>query len=77
MYRDPLFDEFRRPEREAVEAERQLAEQEALVITSKRQEQDKSQVEGELKTMRANQAFVRKTDFAFSHCCNPSHPTGA
>lgn len=60
MYRDPLFDELRRPEREAVEAERQLAEQEALVIASKRQDQDTSQVEGELKTMRANQRLRRE-----------------
>lgn len=36
----PLFDELRRPEREAVEAERQLAEQEVLVIALKRQGQD-------------------------------------
>lgn len=60
MYRDPLFDELRRPEREAVEAERQLAEQEALVIASKRQDLDTSQVEGELKTMRANQRLRRE-----------------
>lgn len=36
----PLFDELRRPEREAIEAERQLAEQEVLVIALKRQGQD-------------------------------------
>lgn len=36
----PLFDELRRPERETIEAERQLAEQEVLVIALKRQGQD-------------------------------------
>ncbi|WGR73685.1 MULTISPECIES: hypothetical protein [unclassified Bradyrhizobium] len=45
MYKDPLLDELRRLEREVVEAERQLAEQEALVVGLKRQNQDTSQAE--------------------------------
>lgn len=55
MYKDPLLDELRRLEREVVEAERQLAEQEALVVGLKRQNQDTSQAEVELEMMRANQ----------------------
>ncbi|QOZ13237.1 hypothetical protein [Bradyrhizobium sp. CCBAU 51765] len=55
MFNDALFDELRQLERNVVEAERRLAEQEAMIVELKRQHQDISSAEAELETMRANQ----------------------
>lgn len=55
MYKDPLQDELRELEREVVEAERQLAAQEALIVDLKRQKLETSKAEAELEAMRANQ----------------------
>ena len=55
MNRDMLGDELRRVEREVVEAERRLADQEALLIEMRRGQEDVSTVEAELKMMREQQ----------------------
>ncbi len=55
MYNDNILDELRQLEREVVEAERRLAEQEALIIELKRQHQDASSALAELEIMRKNQ----------------------
>ena len=55
MYRDSLMDELRRIELAVVEGERQLAEQEALLIDLKKQDRDLSQAELALEMMRETQ----------------------
>ncbi len=55
MYRDSLMDELRRIELAVVEGERQLAEQEALLVDLKKQNRDLSQAGLALKTMRETQ----------------------
>ncbi len=55
MYNDNIMDELRQLEREVVEAERRLAEQEALIIELKRQHQDATSALAELEIMRRNQ----------------------
>jgi hypothetical protein len=53
--RDTIFDELRRLEGEAVEAEQKLAEQEALLIRLKREHQDVSRIAAALSLMREQQ----------------------
>jgi hypothetical protein len=55
MYSDALFDELRRVEREVVEGERQLAEQEALLRDLKVKNADTSRASAELALMREAQ----------------------
>jgi hypothetical protein len=55
MYRDSLLDELRRVEHDVVEGEHQLAEQEALLVSLKRQNEDISKPSALLETMRDNQ----------------------
>ena len=54
MYRDALLDELRQIGRDVVEGERQLAEQEALLVALKGQGKDVSKVEAALEQMRAD-----------------------
>ena len=53
--RDSLMDELRRIELAVVEGERQLAEQEALLVNLERQDGDVSQAELALEMMRETQ----------------------
>jgi len=55
MYRDSLLDDLGRVERDVVEGERQLAEQEALLVALKRQNEDTGKASALLETMRENQ----------------------
>ena len=55
VYRDSLMDELRRIELAVVEGERQLAEQEALLVNLKKQDGDVSQAELALEMMREAQ----------------------
>jgi hypothetical protein len=50
-----LLDELRQVGRDVVEGERQLAEQEALLIALKRENKDVSKVEAVLERMREDQ----------------------
>jgi hypothetical protein len=52
MYRDALLDEIRRVGHDVVEGERQLAEQEALLVALKREGKDVSKVKAALDQMR-------------------------
>ncbi|OSJ31585.1 hypothetical protein BSZ19_21795 [Bradyrhizobium japonicum] len=60
MYREPVLDELRQVERQVVEGEGQLAEQEALVFGLKRQKQDTSKAEDELERMRTDQRRLQQ-----------------
>ena len=53
--RDSLMDELRRIELAVVEGERQLAEQEALLVNLEKQDGDVSQAELALEMMRESQ----------------------
>jgi hypothetical protein len=55
MHNEAIQDELRGLEREVVEAERRLAEQETLLIEMKRQGEDTSKAEAELEMMREHQ----------------------
>jgi hypothetical protein len=55
MYGDSLLDELRRVEHDVVEGERQLAEQEALLVSLKRQNEDIRKPSALLEAMRDNQ----------------------
>ena len=55
MYKDAIRDDQARVERDVVEAERQLAEQEALVVALKRQNKDASKASAELHMVREAQ----------------------
>jgi hypothetical protein len=55
MRMDLLLDELRQVGRDAVEGERQLAEQEALLIALKRENKDASKVKAVLERMREDQ----------------------
>jgi hypothetical protein len=55
MYRDSLLNELRRVELAAINGERQLAEQERLLVSLKKQHQDISQAQETLEVMRENQ----------------------
>ncbi|MGY8683349.1 hypothetical protein Q2941_37065 [Bradyrhizobium sp. UFLA05-153] len=55
MLNEALLDELRQLERDTVEGERRLAEQEALVISLKQQKQDASSAQAELEGLRENQ----------------------
>jgi hypothetical protein len=55
MYTTAIYDELRQIERDVVEGERRLAEQEALVIELKRQNQETAEAEAELERMRGDQ----------------------
>lgn len=55
MNRDTIVDELRRLEGEVVEAERELAEQEALLVRLKSERQDVSKVASALNLMREQQ----------------------
>jgi hypothetical protein len=52
---EAVDDELRPIEGEVVQGERQLAEQEALLVALQRQKEDTSQVREELERMRAQQ----------------------
>ncbi|WP_453952406.1 hypothetical protein [Bradyrhizobium sp. USDA 377] len=55
MYKTAIYDELRQVERDVVEGERRLAEQEALIVEMKRQNEDTAKAEAELERMRAEQ----------------------
>ncbi|WFU37455.1 hypothetical protein QA640_23535 [Bradyrhizobium sp. CB82] len=55
MFNEALLDELRQLERNVVEAELRLAEQEALIVDLKRQHQDASSAQAELEIMRESQ----------------------
>jgi hypothetical protein len=55
MFKDAISDELRRLEYEVVQAERQLAAQEALVLELKRSRKDTGTSEEELEHMRDTQ----------------------
>jgi hypothetical protein len=55
MYKDSILDELGRVERDVVEAERQLAEQEALLVALERQNEDTSKARAVLDMMREAQ----------------------
>jgi hypothetical protein len=55
MYKDPIHDELRHIERDVVDGERRLAEQESLIFALKREGQDTAHAEQELETLRENQ----------------------
>jgi hypothetical protein len=55
MINEPLLDELRQLERDVVDCERRLAEQEALVVLLKRQNEDISKAQAELERMRDDQ----------------------
>ena len=55
MYATAIYDELRQVERDVVEGERRLAEQEALIVEMKRQNEETSKAESELERMRADQ----------------------
>jgi hypothetical protein len=52
---EAFFDELRRIEGEVAQGERQLAEQEALLVTMRRQKEDTGKVLEELERMRVQQ----------------------
>jgi hypothetical protein len=52
---EAVYDELRRIESEVVQGERQLAQQEALLVALQRQNEDTSKVRAELKEMRSQQ----------------------
>ena len=55
MYTTAIYDELRQIERDVAEGERRLAEQEALVVEIKRQNQESAKAEAELERMRGDQ----------------------
>jgi hypothetical protein len=55
MYKDAILDELRRVERDVVEGERQLADQEALMVALKRQNKDTSKASAEPHMIREAQ----------------------
>jgi hypothetical protein len=55
MYKDAILEELERVERDVVEAERQLAEQEALLVALERQNEDTSKVRTVLDLVREAQ----------------------
>jgi len=55
MFKDAIRDELRRLEYEVVQAEQQLATQEALVFELKRTHQETGSAEDELENMRDKQ----------------------
>jgi hypothetical protein len=55
MYKDAILEELERVERDVVEAERQLAEQEALLVALERQNEDTSKARTVLDMMREAQ----------------------
>ena len=55
MYKDSLLEELRRVERDVVEGERLLAEQETLVVSLKQQNGDLGKAQAVLEVMRENQ----------------------
>ena len=52
MHKDAIMDELRQVELDVVEGERRLAELEALLIESKRLNENVTKVEAELEVMR-------------------------
>lgn len=55
MYKAPIYDELRQVERDVVEGERRLAEQEALIVEMKRQGLNTGNAEKELEILRQDQ----------------------
>jgi len=55
MHREAIMAELSRVERDVVEGERQLAEQEALLVDLKRQNLDQREARAVLEMMRENQ----------------------
>jgi len=55
VHTEALFDELRRIEGEVVQGERQVAEQEALLVALRRQHEDTSKACEELEMMRRQQ----------------------
>jgi hypothetical protein len=55
MHRETIMEVLSRLEREVVEAEEQLAKQEALVVDLQRQNQDLTKARAVLEVMRENQ----------------------
>jgi hypothetical protein len=55
VHTEAVYDELRRIEGEVVQGERQLAEQEALLVALQRQNKDTRKVREELEGMRSEQ----------------------
>ena len=55
MYNAAIYDELRQVERDVVQGERRLAEQEARIVDLKRQGRDTGNAEKELEVLRQNQ----------------------
>jgi len=55
MYREAISDQLRQIEREVVEGERQLAEQEARLYELKRAGEDTTAAEAQLENLRSGQ----------------------
>jgi hypothetical protein len=55
MYKAPIYDELWQVERDVVEGERRLAEQEALIVGMKREGLYTGNAEKELEILRQNQ----------------------
>ena len=55
MYNDAILDELRQVERDVAEGERRLADQEALLVSLKRQNDDHREAQAVLDMLRENQ----------------------
>ena len=55
MYKDAIYDELRQVERDVVEGERSLADQERLIVELKREGQSADHAKSELERLRKNQ----------------------
>ena len=64
MNKDHLFDDLARIERDVVHGERQLAEQEELLVSLKRQNKDLARVQSVLEQLRAKQQALQPRAFA-------------
>ena len=60
MHNDHLFDELARIEREVVRGERQMAEQEGLLVSLKNQNKDPQQVLSVLEVLRVKQHALQQ-----------------
>jgi len=76
MYTTAICDELRQVERDVVEGERRLAEQEALVIELKRQDLDTAKAEAELERCAKSSGVAIRIVNVCSHGCNPEGIAG-
>ena len=72
MDRASIYDELSRIEREVVAGERQLAEQERLVLDLRREGQDSTSGGKELEPLHACQRARDQAVNSFCHSCSPN-----